>query len=137
MKLKTRNERIKKLFDECYALANDKGKAYSGEDDCLSNFKRNAEKLNLSKYQVWAIYAEKHLDTIINSIKFNPDKPVDETEGLRGRIIDAINYLAILESLLAEDENDNKPKYSNRRPRHLGKRKTESGNIIGFHIDSE
>ena len=83
-----------------------KGKAYSGDGDALSNFKRNAERLGLSKYQVWLIYFMKHIDSICNAIKDNPEAPSDQTEGLHGRIVDAENYLDILECLLTEDKID-------------------------------
>ena len=92
------------LFDEEVKVSITKGKAYAGEGDSLANFKRIAERSGVSKYQVWQIYANKHFDAIDNAIKANPNAPVDESEGLRGRIIDARNYLAILLCLLTEDE---------------------------------
>lgn len=94
------------VFNKCLALLQSKGEAYSGKEDSLSNFKENGRKLNMSKYQVWAIYANKHIDSINNAIKYDAYSPVDATEGLSGRIIDAINYLVILEALLYEDNDD-------------------------------
>lgn len=81
-----------------------KGRMYSGlSRDALSNFKRNAEDLGLSKYQVWAVYAFKHIDAIKLAIKQCPDAPKEPTEHMAGRITDAINYLEILFCLLWED----------------------------------
>lgn len=86
-------------------IKDSKGKAYSGDVDVFANFKRNAEKAGLTKYQIWLVYFNKHIDAITNSIKDNPDNPVDETESMQGRIDDAINYLELLEGMLEEDNN--------------------------------
>lgn len=80
-----------------------KGAAYSGEADCFANFKRNAGLCGVTKYQVWLIYFQKHLDAITNGIKQNPENPVDKSEGMTGRIDDAINYLDLLAGMLEED----------------------------------
>ena len=103
MKMQDRQILAEGVFNNCANILLSKGKAYSGEDDVLSNFKLNAERLDLSKYQVWAIYFNKHIDSINNAIKVSPASPVDETEGLAGRITDVINYAVILQALLTED----------------------------------
>ena len=79
-----------------------KSDSYSSEDDVLSNFKTNGEALGLSPFQIWAVYFNKHVDSINNAIKNNPNKPIDPSETLRSRIIDARNYLSILDSMLIE-----------------------------------
>lgn len=81
-----------------------KGESYSGNEDVLSNFRRNAERLGLSKYQIWAVYFNKHIDSINNAILNNPNNPVDKSECLLSRITDVIAYAIILESLLEEDK---------------------------------
>ena len=91
------------LFKDEHEMLLVKGKAYAGEGDSLANFKRNAERLGLTKYQIWAVYFNKHVDSINNAIQQNPNCPVDESEGLRGRIVDARTYLSILQCLLEED----------------------------------
>lgn len=96
------------LFKERIKVQKEKGKAYSGSEDSLANFKRNADLIGVSKYEVWLIYFMKHIDSIINAIKDNPFEPVDRTEGLRGRIIDAENYLDLLFCLLSEEEEKGK-----------------------------
>ena len=101
--LENRQALAEALFEDCLQLLRDKGKAYSGDKDALANFKINAERMGLSKYQIWAVYFNKHIDSINNAVKDNPDKPADKTEGLSGRIVDAINYLIILKALLTED----------------------------------
>ena len=103
-------EERKKIIDELVAeeieVSLAKEKSYAGDGDTLANFKRIGERSDISKYTVWQVYANKHFDSIDNAIKANPNAPVDESEGLRGRIIDARNYLAILLCLLTEDKLD-------------------------------
>lgn len=108
MHIDVRTKIIKELLDEAASIANAKGKAYSGESDSLANFKRNAASLGLTKYQILTIYMNKHYDTIINAIKLNPELPVDNTEGMKGRIQDCINYLALLWTLIQEDTTEPK-----------------------------
>jgi len=84
-------------------LLKEKGEAYSGNDDAFENFKRNGERHGLSKYQIWSVYFGKHIDAITNAIKADPERPVDKSEGLVGRIEDAQNYLDLLLGMLTED----------------------------------
>jgi hypothetical protein len=91
--------RIRERMD----LLEKKGKAYSGTGDVFDNFKRNAEAVGISKYQIWLVYFSKHIDAIRNAVKQNPEKPVDKSEGLLGRIDDAINYLDLLVGMVIED----------------------------------
>jgi len=103
MTINERSKEINALLAGCLALLESKGRAYSGEEDANSNFKRNATLLGMTKYQILAVYMNKHLDSINNAIKYNPEMPDDETEGMKGRIQDAINYLSILYTLIVED----------------------------------
>lgn len=103
MHIDERTKVVGELLNEAIETAYNKGKAYSGSEDSLDNFKRNAKNLGLTKYQVLSVYMNKHIDSINNAIKEHPDFPEDATEGMRGRIIDAINYLTILWSLIQED----------------------------------
>lgn len=93
------------IFKECLETAEKKGRDYSGTADSLSNFKRNAERLGMTKYQVWAIYCAKHIDSIFNSIKHAPEFPQVESEPLRGRVVDAITYLTIFLALIDEEDS--------------------------------
>lgn len=87
-------------------LLRSKGAAYSGDSDAFANFKRNAEKLGLTPYQVWAVYCGKHLDAIFGAIRRNPAHPVDPSEGLQGRVDDAVNYLDLFSGMVAEQPVD-------------------------------
>lgn len=104
MTINEREEHIEELFMECQGVLRAKGQAYSGNAEANSNLERSAKDADLSKYQILHVFLNKHLACIRNAIRENPHAPVDDTEGLRGRIIDTINYLAILSSMLKEDE---------------------------------
>lgn len=91
------------LMHRCFATLQSKGKDYAGKEDALANFKRNAEQLGLSKYQVWRVYIAKHLDAITNSIKANPNDPQVESEPLEDRLMDVINYCLLFQGMLVED----------------------------------
>lgn len=103
MKTEAREELIRALEKQESAARLSKGAAYSSADDCLSNFKRNAERLSLTKYQIWAVYFMKHIDAILNAISANPVAPEERSEGMCGRIMDARVYLELLYCMLHED----------------------------------
>lgn len=102
MKPQDRQIILKQLHTQELEIAQSKGAAYAGNGDVLENFKRNAKALGLSPYQIWAVYFNKHMDAINNAIKATPDQPVDHSEGLQGRILDARTYLGLLSCLLQE-----------------------------------
>ena len=91
------------LFKVASAMGNKKNQSYADKTDTLANFKRIAEKLGLTKYQIWATYFNKHIDSINNAIKDNPHLPIDASETLEGRLVDVIVYATILYCLLYED----------------------------------
>jgi len=98
------NKLTDEILAECKNVLKTKGADYAGDNDVHENFKRNATRLGLTKYQVWALYFNKHVDAINNSIKRNPVAPQVESEPLSGRVVDAINYLIRLHSMLEEDK---------------------------------
>lgn len=106
-------ESVRARTAERVAILAAKGHAYSGDADAFANFKRNAESLGLTKYQILLIYMRKHIDAITTAIKDNPNRPVDKSEGMVGRIDDAINYLDLLAGMLKED--DEQPMHNDSR----------------------
>lgn len=103
MTIEERQEIVQGIYNEAGEIMLSKGKSYAGTGlDSLANFKRNAERLGLTPYQIWAVYFNKHVDSINSAIQGNPNAPVDFSESLRGRILDVINYATILECLLQE-----------------------------------
>jgi len=99
-------EQRNKLFSDLtvteLSLMHLKGHAYSGDHDVLSNFKRNAERLGLTPFQVLQVYMNKHFDSINQAIADNPDYPVDRSEDFTSRINDARNYLGLLHCLMVD-----------------------------------
>jgi hypothetical protein len=104
MNLKDRQKVAEELFQESLKVFMDKGIDYSGDVDSLANFKVNAERSGVTKFQVWQIYFNKHVDAINNAIKNNPENPEVASEPLKSRIVDIVNYAALLAALLKDSE---------------------------------
>lgn len=104
MTIEERQKIAERVFQKCLETLEKKGADYSSKEDSLSNFKRNAERLGLTKYQIWLIYFMKHIDSVCNAVKNNPENPQVESEPLESRIVDIINYALILQALLEENE---------------------------------
>lgn len=93
------------IYHEVCKLVDLKGGEYSGDDDRLANFRRNAERLGLDYRQVWAVYAGKHWDALMQYVKdVGTNTTRIRTEPLRGRAIDLIVYLTLLIAMLEEKE---------------------------------
>ena len=110
MTLGERNAIIIALFNKANNVADTKGKAYSHEDDALIQFKEIAIRLEVSKYQVWSVFFDKHITSIMNAIRKDPFNPVENTESMEGRLIDICVYSGILQAMLKEDELNKKLK---------------------------
>lgn len=98
----TTNKRLEiadERFAECRNILESKGKSYAGNEDALYNFKQVAEMTGLTPFQVWSIYFLKHVFSLTNAIKENPNKPKDKSEGNEGRVTDVINYTILFECL--------------------------------------
>ena len=103
MTKQTQIQLAESIFEECIATLKTKGDDYASKEDALANFKRNAERLGMTKYQVWLLYFTKHVDAIINSVKRDPTCPQVESEPIRSRVVDNINYLILFAALMEED----------------------------------
>ena len=104
MNLADRSRRIREVFEnELWPLIGAKGRDYTiglqDSEDALGNFKEVGARLGLTKYQVWATYCAKHFDSILAWVKTGKL----ESESLRGRFLDLINY-ALLGLLLVEED---------------------------------
>lgn len=98
----TKNEFLELIEDQYHKiidLTRSKGEEYSRSDDQLANFKRNAADLGLTPQQIWAVYFNKHIDSIKSYIA-NPTKPLSEP--IEGRIDDAILYLLLFKAMVVE-----------------------------------
>jgi len=107
--VKEYQEHISHLLSQCYAVSKAKRKSYANDNDVLANFKQIAAATSMTKYQVWAVYFNKHVLSINNAIKYHPERPEDVSESMQGRIIDCINYLLLLNAIIAEDAHQKSP----------------------------
>jgi hypothetical protein len=82
-------------------IMDDKGKDYQGEEKegVNGNFYRNARVLGVSPTLIWAVYFNKHVDSLMTFVRTGRL----ESEGLRGRLDDMRNYLDILEAMAVEE----------------------------------
>lgn len=82
------------LLDECLKLLEAKGKDYQNEDDRFANFRIPG----LTTRQTWMVYAHKHYC----AIQAFCTKGKVESEPIRERIKDMINYLLLLNFMIEE-----------------------------------
>lgn len=100
------NSVIEETFENVHHLRDTKGGEYAGDVDALANFRRNAITLHLAMEQVWAVYAAKHWDSIMQYIQdISTGKDRIRTEPPEGRIDDLITYLILLKAILYASEN--------------------------------
>lgn len=91
-------------FNRMHELATKKGGEYSGDDDRLANFRRNAEALGVNKETIWAVYAAKHWDALMQFIKDKQaGKSRERLEPIEGRIDDLLVYLMLMKAMLDEE----------------------------------
>lgn len=99
MTTKQFNKLLEQDIKEIYKLCRTKGKDYARTTDRLSNFKDQAQKLDLTPLQIWGVYANKHWDAVNSFIKNGQV----ESEPIESRIHDLILYLFLLHGLINED----------------------------------
>jgi hypothetical protein len=101
------NKLVEKTFAAMRELAKKKGGEYSGDDDRLANFRRNAETLGVPMETIWAVYAAKHWDALMQYIKDERvGKQRDRMEPISGRVDDLLVYLMLFKAMLQERELD-------------------------------
>ena len=84
-----------------------KGVEYAGQEDALANFKRIADMfktrgLDIEPEHVCLVYLQKHLDAIWHIAVGGKEL----SESLRGRILDARLYLALLYAVIEEKRSE-------------------------------
>jgi hypothetical protein len=88
---------------EIKSLSELKGGEYAGDFDRLANFRRNGERLGLPMETVWAVYAAKHWDAVLQFIQdLNTGKERTRVEPIEGRVDDLLVYLILFKAILAE-----------------------------------
>jgi hypothetical protein len=97
------NALIAQTIEQINKLSTLKGGEYAGDDDRLANFRRNGENLGLPMETVWAVYAAKHWDAVMQYVQdLNTGKTRDRLEPLEGRLDDIIVYCILFKAILAE-----------------------------------
>lgn len=92
---------IDSTFGAVVKLRESKGLEYSGLDDALLNFKRNATDCHCDPILIWRIYAGKHWDSLSTFVKdVNAGNERITSEPIEGRIDDLITYLILLKGLI-------------------------------------
>lgn len=97
---------VKQTVDQINKLSTLKGGEYAGDDDRLANFRRNGERLGLPMETIWAVYAAKHWDAVMQFIQDqNTGKTRERMEPLEGRLDDIIVYCILFKAMLKERAN--------------------------------
>jgi hypothetical protein len=92
----------KDLLNEALHVYEQKGQDYTrSNEDVLHNFKTCANRIGMTPQKALLVYMTKHSDAIENYIKTDGQS---ESEPIKMRIIDNINYLLFLWALIIEDE---------------------------------
>jgi len=100
------NKMIEETFEEVRHLAKAKGGEYSGDVDRLLNFRRNGAALGLPMETIWAVYAAKHWDALMQYIRdLQENKQRERLESIDSRIRDLIVYLLLFQAMVDERHN--------------------------------
>ena len=102
---------IESVFEQCKKILVQKGREYqcTKEDGCnvFANFERLADDIGLNRESILWVYFSKHRDSIatfIRDLEKNKlsieEQEENLSEPINGRIIDAINYLLIINSMI-------------------------------------
>jgi hypothetical protein len=88
-----------------------KGREYQsngkGEDEVFANFMRVSREMDISREKVAYIFLKKHLDSIATYIRDrDAGRVVELSEGIEGRVGDAINYLLLLLGMFKEGDKN-------------------------------
>ena len=105
MKHEEFNKLLNATVEMMKELSELKGGEYAGDTDRLANFKRNADALGLLPEQIWAVYAAKHWDAIMQYVKDSGSGKVRvRMEPIEGRLDDLIVYCVLMKGILQEKE---------------------------------
>jgi len=92
---------MKEFLDKILLQHKQKNSDYAGtETDGLANFRRTAERLNLSMPQVFMVLMEKHFQALENDSK-NPNLVLNE--GVEDRLFDVAAYCGLFYLALREN----------------------------------
>lgn len=102
------NEFWNKLIQDCNVTMQSKGQDYTvSSEDRFANFKEDGKRIGADASKVCWLHLKKHLRAIEN---FVVNGKV-ESEPIRGRFVDAINYLGLLAGVVHEGKVAWEPKF--------------------------
>lgn len=103
------NKLLDGSIEEIKRLSIQKGGEYAGDSDRLANFRRNGANLGLTMEQVWAVYAGKHWDAIIQYVR-DHSAGVERVraEPISGRLDDLIVYALLMKAMVEERASEAK-----------------------------
>lgn len=94
---------IASTVDTIRSLSSLKGAEYSGDVDRLANFRRNGEALGLPMETIWAVYAAKHWDAVMQYVKdIQSSRERTRLESISGRLDDLIVYAILFKAMIEE-----------------------------------
>ena len=94
---------VETTIAEIRKLGTLKGGEYAGDKDRLANFRRNGKQMDLPMETVWAIYYNKHHDSVMQYIQdLRNGKNRERLEGIEGRVDDMLTYLMLFKCMLRE-----------------------------------
>lgn len=99
------NRIVDETWNNIQRLSHLKGGEYAGDQDRLANFRRNANALGIGMETVWAVYAAKHWDAIMQYVKDVATRTNRvRSEPIEGRIDDLIVYLLLFKAIIREGQ---------------------------------
>jgi hypothetical protein len=94
---------VEKTLAECQHILGTKGSDYTDHGNRYWQFRLIAQMLGITPYQVWGVFALKHMLRVTTAIHRNPEAPVTAGEPLEESIRDNINYELLLRGMLEDD----------------------------------
>jgi hypothetical protein len=94
------------LIDKVLAMGPTKGKEYANSENRFANFNRLAAELDMTNIRVAWVYTKKHLDSIASYCRIGQ---TFSSEGIEGRIVDAIVYLTLIAGMIEEAKPKHQP----------------------------
>lgn len=70
--------------------------------DRIAAFRRIARDINITMEQAWAVFCQKHWGAVMKYVKDG----IVESEAIEGRVTDIINYMVLLQAIIADKKKD-------------------------------
>ncbi len=121
------------LFEHCLEVMRGKQHDYAQDSNAFHNFERDAKAINLTKYQTWAVHYNKQSGAILQAVARRPHNPDCESEPIAARIMDAINYLALLYGMIQEHQESEDSPYIPLNTLYTGKININTIPKAGIH----